>query len=180
MGLGTTGILTQVSPGGYAALEIGVTSWLDVRLGGFLTYLGDQDFGAFSYPTDQNASVNSQFTTTLTAGRLDLCGARMVTGAVRARSCLGVMVGAFNTSAYVLVNEHKSKTTPWGAAALSAELTINLVEKLSLTIEADFVLPWWKRVIELDVVENDHVTETRQKILKPVGGMLGFGPVIRF
>lgn len=165
------GVLTGPSWGGFLALEMGWFEWLDLKVGAIFTYLGDQQL------SDES---EAQFDTLLSAGRLDLCGAQTVAGAVRFRTCLGGLLGAFRTRGYNDVPGNKTETKPWGAVAVSAEFSIKLLENFSIDAEADLVVPWWKRTIELQIKQGDEITRLTSKRLKGVGGFVGVGPVIRF
>jgi hypothetical protein len=171
--LRTMGVLTDASWGGFLALEMGWFKWLDLRIGAMFTYLGDQKI-----PQEPDA----QFDTLLSAGRLDLCGAQTVAGAVRFRTCLGGLFGAFRTKGYNYddIQGSRPETKPWGAVAMSAEFSINLLENFSIDAEADLVVPWWRRTIELEIKQGNEITRPLSETIKGVGGFLGIGPVIRF
>jgi hypothetical protein len=173
-GLRTSGLLTGLAWGGQLALEAGGWfEWLDFRLGAILTHLGEQQLDAPELDSPQ------QFDALIAAGRLDLCGAQTVSGAVRFRSCLGAMLGGFRTRGYNDVKNHKTVTKPWGAVGLTGQFSVILLEKLSIAAEVDLVVPWWKRTIRLEI-EGSETSEVPSEELNRVGFLFGVGPVIQF
>jgi hypothetical protein len=163
----TSGLLTDVSAGASARLELGFMQWLDLRLGAFGSTVDGQTIPDVSPGT---------FAARLLAGRADGCLAHPI-GKLRLMACAGGMAGVFVAEGHGFAGDPGTAHKPWAALVGGFELQAELARWLALAVAVDLVVPFGTRRIQVfDALGNP----SRPRTLTSVAVLVGAGPVLRF
>lgn len=156
------GALPRVAFGGEAGLELGLWSWLDLRLAGG---------GAGGLPA---TLADGEVDTALGWGALELCPARRL-GRVRVRLCLGAAAGAlwargrgFDRSLRVAL--------PWVALRTGGDLDVALAKRVGLRVGATLLTPVVRG--RVDVRDSADAPVDRSEPAA-AGAQMGVGLVVR-
>lgn len=163
----TSGLLTDVSAGASARLEIGFMPWLDLRLGAFGSTVDGQTIPDVSPGT---------FAARLLAGRADGCVAHPI-AKLRLMACAGGMAGVFVAEGNGFAGDPGTDPQAWAALVGGFELQAELARWLALAVAVDLVVPFGTRTIQVvDPLGNP----SRPRTLTSVAVLVGAGPVLRF
>jgi hypothetical protein len=157
------GVLPRVALGGTAALELGVTSWLDLRVAGG---------AAAGLPA---TLAGGEVTSWLGAGALAVCPGRALGERVRLRLCAGVDAGTVRARGHGFAEERRA-VLPWVAVRTGADLDVRLGTRVALRAGASLLTPVVRG--QLDVRDQaDAIVATRAPA--SAGAQAGLGVVVR-
>ncbi len=164
--LATSGVLGGLAPGAAGQFEVGLSEWLDLRVGATMAYAAHQRL---------SDNLEGRFDVLLFAGRSDVCGGVRVAESLRVRICLGTMIGLFRTAGSD-VAQPEIQAEGWGAAAVGVDAAIDFSRSVGMTLGPDVLVPFWTR--RMQVVREDG-SSGGDKTLPPWGFVVGIGPVLR-
>jgi hypothetical protein len=163
----TSGVLTEPSWGASGRLELGFVPWLDVRLSGFGAALDKQVL---------RGADEGSFGVALFAGRLDGCAVVTPTAELRALACLGALGGALHTRGHGFAPE-QSEDRLWVAVVGGIEAQAQLARFFALAASVDLLVPLARHRIQVFDAQG---VVAGERVLTPVGVLIGVGPVLRF
>jgi hypothetical protein len=167
-GHATSGLLTDPSWAASARLELGFMPWLDLRVGAVGSQLDHQSL--------RGTPDESTFYVGLLAARLDACAVVAAAERLRAMACLGAMLGRLSTEGHGF-SPDQARGTLWSAALGGIEAQAQLWPWLALAASVDLVVPLAKhRIQAVDALGQ----AAGERLLTPVGVLIGAGPVLRF
>jgi hypothetical protein len=166
-GHATSGVLTEPSWAATARLELGFVPWLDLRVAGFGAALDNQSL---------RGAEEGSFSVALFAGRVDGCAVATPAAELRALACLGGIGGALHTRGHGFAPE-QSADRLWVAVVGGIEAQAQLARFLAVAASVDLLVPLARHRIQVFDAQG---ALTGERVLTPLGVLIGVGPVIRF